>query len=77
MRVHVTFDEISIRRTRTYVDPSTGKRKQQSRKFWQTANPFNRNADGSVKSREEIMRELRRAANRWEAGLPDLPPEVP
>lgn len=77
MRVHTTFDEVFIRRTRTYTDPSTGKRRQQSRKFWQTVNPFNCNADGSIKSREDILRELRQDANRWEAGLPDSPPEVP
>lgn len=43
-----------------------GKRVVRSRKFFQTLNPFNKNALGQVKDRDEIYTELKRAIQEWE-----------
>lgn len=62
--MRITFNEVAIRATRYYTDES-GKRRQQTKKFWQTINPFNRNADGSVKTREQIVAELEVERAAW------------
>ena len=59
------FDEVSIRGTKKWKDPATGKPRQQSRKFWQTISPFNRTTDGPPKTREQIMEELRAERAAW------------
>lgn len=42
-----------------------GKRRTRRKKFYQTLNPFNKNADGSVKTREQIHSELKREVEQW------------
>jgi hypothetical protein len=39
--------------------------KRQQKTFSQTLNPFNKAADGTPKTREQIMAELREEADRW------------
>lgn len=41
-----------------------GRRKQKV--FWQSLNPFNKNKDGSLKTREDIMIELKSMGKQWE-----------
>lgn len=62
-RIH--FDEVSIKRTFRWRDPVTGKARQETKKFWQTVNPFNKGADGFPKTRGEIMSELEQQARLW------------
>ena len=64
------FDEVCIRATRVRKDAETGKRRQESRKFWQTINPFNRMPDGRVKTRDDILDELRAERDAWLAEQP-------
>lgn len=64
MRTRITFDEVCIRGVRRWTDEN-GKRRQETRKFSQTINPFNRNADGTIKTREEIMKELIAKRDAW------------
>lgn len=59
-----TFDEISIKRTKRYTD-ADGKKRQKTRKFSQTLNPFNRNRDGSLKNYDQIMEEITKEADAW------------
>ena len=54
----VSFDEIVLRVRRNGKCGRCGKRTRRTRKFWQTMNPFNRNADGLPKTRIEILKEL-------------------
>lgn len=63
--MRITFDEIAIRETVTWKDPGTGRKRQMTRKFFQTVNPFNRGSDGEPKARAQIRDELRREANLW------------
>lgn len=61
----VKFKEVSIKRRRTIL--KDGKRRQETKKFWQTISPFNTSeATGYPKTEQEIMRELEREANAWE-----------
>ena len=49
-----------------------GKRAERRETFGQTLNPFNRNADGSVKTRHEIWNEICAEARKWEQAGPVL-----
>lgn len=51
--------------TRYWKDPVSGKRRQQTRSFIQTINPFNKNSQGLIKTRYEIVAELVKARSEW------------
>lgn len=63
----VTFTEVSIYAIRRWKDVN-GKRRQKTRKFSQTLNPFNKNQDGSLKTREQIITELKAERDAWLKG---------
>lgn len=58
------FEEISIKRTKRWVDEN-GKRRQETRKFWQTISPFNKNKKGQIKTVREIQIENNEEAQKW------------
>lgn len=58
------FNEVFIRATKKWTDES-GKKHQQTKKFWQTINPFNKNPDGSIKTGEQILLELKAERDQW------------
>lgn len=60
-----TFNEVSVSATKRWKDPVTGKARQQTRKFYQTLNPFNKAADGTPKTREQIMSEITAEKAAW------------
>lgn len=64
----LNFDEVSIRRVKRWTDEN-GKRRQMTRKFFQTINPFNRRPDGAPKTRAEIMVELKAEADAWASDI--------
>lgn len=59
----IDFDKISTSRTKRWTE--NGKKRQQTRTFFQTLNPFNRNSQGVVKSRAEILYEINKEADAW------------
>jgi hypothetical protein len=61
--MRITFQEVSTRRTFRWTE--NGKRRQTTEVFMQTINPFNKNADGAPKSREEIWKEINAKADAW------------
>lgn len=61
-----TFEEVSITGTRRWTE--NGKKRQQTKTFMQTINPYNRNTDGSCKTREQINVEIRAELNAWKSG---------
>ncbi len=65
--MRLNFEEVSIKATRRWTDEN-GKKRQQTRKFFQTINPFNKGADGLPKSRDQIMSELQAEKAAWLAG---------
>lgn len=62
--VKVVFEEV-VFRGRIGRCRDCGKRMSRTRKFSQTINPFNRNADGTPKDFLTILSELRRDAEKW------------
>lgn len=60
-----TFQTVSVKGTRRWKDPDTGKARQETKSFFQTINPFNRNAAGDPKSYEEIMVEVKAQRDAW------------
>lgn len=61
-----TFNEISVKATRRWTED--GKKRQETRKFFQTVNPFNKNAEGMIKSSEEIIAEICAERDAWLKG---------
>jgi hypothetical protein len=61
------FDEIRWPSgRRTLKCRNCGRRFTRSRTFTQTVNPWNKNADGEIKTRHEIYAELKAEANAWQ-----------
>lgn len=58
-----TFEEIATTRRKTWVED--GKKRQKTRKFRQTVNPFNKTKDGEPKSRDQIFKEVHAEADAW------------
>jgi len=63
------FPDVGLIHRATGVCPVCGKTVRRQRRFWQTLNPFNRNADGTVKTERDIQEELRAEAAAW---VPDF-----
>lgn len=61
--MRITFDEIKVTAKRVWTE--NGKRRQQTKTFMQTVNPFNKNADGTRKTREQIYAELMNERKEW------------
>jgi hypothetical protein len=59
----IVFHEVSIRATKHWREGA--RRRTQTRKFYQTLNPWNKNAAGQPKSREEILAELIVERDAW------------
>lgn len=58
------FEEVSLKAVRRWTD-ADGKKRQQTKKFFQTINPFNKNADDTLKDRKQIMAELVIQRDAW------------
>jgi hypothetical protein len=62
----MTFEEISLKGKRRWKDIN-GHWHQKTKIFSQTVSPFNLNKDGSVKTREQIMKEVNLACHYWKS----------
>jgi hypothetical protein len=60
----VYFNEISVKGVKKWVGDD-GKKHQLTKKFYQTVNPFNKNADGKVKTGAEIWTEILEERKKW------------
>lgn len=66
MNARVTFNEVSIQGNKTVkCARACGQSLKRSLKFWQTLSPFNKNADGKPKTRDEIQGELKAERSKW------------
>lgn len=61
----INFDEVAVKGTKQWIDKDTGKRRQETRKFFQTVNPFNKGANGLPKTRDQILDEIRAERDAW------------
>ncbi|MDO6489280.1 hypothetical protein Q4503_16415 [Colwellia sp. 6_MG-2023] len=57
------FTEVSIKGVKKWKED--GKNKQKTKKFFQTLNPYNRNSDGDIKTRAEILKEITKERDEW------------
>ncbi len=62
---HINFQEVSIIGEKSGKCQCCKKSCRVKKKFYQTLNPFNRNSDGFVKSRQEIMKEINSERENW------------
>jgi hypothetical protein len=60
------FAEVAWPTSKRLPCPDCGKKVRRQTKFWQTLNPFNKNAAGQPKTEQEILAELRAEAAEWE-----------
>ena len=60
------FEKVQVKGKRVWKDED-GKRRQETKVFYQTINPFNINKSGIVKSREEILQEITEQRDKWVA----------
>lgn len=58
------FEEISAKATRRWMD-ADGKKRQETRKLFQTVNPFNKRPDGTPKAAWEIRAEVAAERDAW------------
>jgi hypothetical protein len=70
-RVITTFEEIPARARRRGKCPTCGKPVVRSRTFTMTVNPFNKNPDGSVRTRREVWIAVSAEAQAWDP-TPDV-----
>jgi hypothetical protein len=61
--VRARFQEVTLKATRRWTEE--GRKRQQTRTFMQTINPFNLDREGRPKTREQIMDELHAEAETW------------
>lgn len=67
MRSTIHFDE--VKRTgykNVKCSKGCGRKLRRQKKFWQTLNPFNKNKDGTVKTREDIHKALDAEVKKWQ-----------
>jgi hypothetical protein len=65
-RQTISFDTLSQTAVRTGSCGVCGLRGRQQRTFTMTENPWNKNPDGTVRTRREIYKALREQADEWE-----------
>jgi len=58
-----TFQEVAVKGVKRWTED--GKRKQKTKRFFQTINPFNKNKSGQQKGRSEIMKEILAEREEW------------
>ncbi len=63
------FQGVRARRQHTGKCPNCGKTVRRSRTFEHTINPFNKNADGEMKSFDEVRADVNAEADAW---VPDF-----
>lgn len=61
----VVFEEVSLSGHKHGTCIACGKKRERAQRFFQTLNPFNRNAAGLPKSRAEIVEELEAKRAKW------------
>lgn len=61
----IVFTEVVLKGVFRWRERPTGRIRQRTRKFSQTINPWNKNAAGQPKSREEIWGELKAERELW------------
>ncbi len=64
--VHRKFELVKAYRSKSGICPACGQKTTRTRVFEHSINPFNRNLDGSTKSRDEVRAAVNAEADAWE-----------
>jgi hypothetical protein len=64
--MRITFQPVKLTVSKSGICPVCGKRATRTRTESQTINPWNRNADGTLKTENEIRLELHHEIDVWE-----------
>lgn len=64
--ITTNFQEIKFHAQKSGKCVTCGKRRKRTKVFWQTLNPFNKKANGTIKTRLDIMEENKAEASEWE-----------
>lgn len=67
--IRTTFEKVEIKASKTWKT-ADGKRRRKTMTFWATINPWNTNAAGVPKTRDEILVGLRAKRDAWLAEAP-------
>lgn len=59
-----TFQEISVKAVHKWTDEN-GKKRQKTKTFSQTLNPYNRNPDGSIRTKADIYSVICAERDAW------------
>ena len=60
----INFQEVNVKAIRRWKDES-GKKRQETKTFYQTISPFNKGPDGEPKTRDQIMAEITKERDEW------------
>ena len=66
------FERVQLAATKSVPCTGCGKKVRRQRTFEQMLNPFNKNADGTVKEFADIWRELEAEADEWKVQPQDI-----
>ena len=66
MRTTIVFDEVKRHAAKSGKCTICGKRRTRKKTFCQTLNPYNKNADGTIKTTYQIQQELQAQTATWE-----------
>lgn len=61
----MTFDKITAQGRASFKCAKCGKKRTRTKSFWMTQNPFNKDANGIPKSREQVFADVRAEAAKW------------
>ena len=64
MMVRTVFEEVVVKGHKS-GKCGCGKMRKRVMKFWQTISPFNKNPDGSLKTHDDICKELIKERMKW------------
>lgn len=59
----ITFQEVRVKGVRRWKE--NGKPRQETQTFYQTISPFNKNEDGTMKTYDQIMVEIKAERDAW------------
>lgn len=61
----IKFEVVKYRKTTAITCSYCGKKNKRTKTFYQTINPFNKNSDGTVKTKKDIQDDLVLSASNW------------
>ncbi len=61
----VSFEIARAQTRAAFICAACGKRSKRQKSFWQSVNPFNKNANGTPKTRAQVQADVSAEATAW------------